>query len=80
MKQKYLFISLIFFLATLNLLFGQKQIWDIFTVEDQPYSGVVLSKIENDTLIVKGTGNEYKIAISSIKILKRERKAKTGIN
>ncbi len=67
-------------LVNVNLLSGQKQIWDIFTVEDQPYSSVVLSAIENDTLIVKGTGNEYKIAINSIKILKRERKSKTGIS
>ncbi len=80
MNNKLWLFSFFILLVNTNLLFAQKQIWDIFTVEDQPYSGVVLSKIVNDTLIVKSTGNEYKIAISSIKILKRERKSKTGIS
>ena len=79
MKYKYYFLLIVAFFMNLNLVFGQKQIWEIYTVEDQPYSSVILDKLDNDTLYVKATGNIYKISVKSIKILKRERKSKGGI-
>ncbi len=71
-------ISLLLLLNSTNS-FNQKQIWKIYTNEDQPYSCVVLNTLINDTLYVKAVGNTYGLDINSIKYIKHERKFKAGI-
>ncbi len=79
MRTHTLLFLLSFLFISSSLLYGQKQIWDIYTVDDQPYARVVLDKVQSDTLFVKSTGNEYKIEINAIKTLTRKRKSKAVI-
>ncbi len=72
-------IVLVFFFVGSSFLLGQKQIWDIYTIEDQPYSNVVLDTMQNDTLCVKSAGATHRIELNSIKILRRRKDSKAGI-
>ncbi|GEM_PF-3176044 len=78
MNNRIILLFSFIILSSTNLL-GQKQIWDIYTFDDQPYFRVVLDTLNNDTIYVNSTGNTYKISIKSIRILRRERKSKAGI-
>lgn len=79
MNPKLMMVFLFTFLLNASLAIGQKQIWNIYTVDDQPYSGVVLNQIAHDTLYVKTSGNVYGLPINSIAFLKHERKSRAGI-
>ena len=76
MKHKYFFLFLFIFLANYNLVKGQDNIWDIYTFDNQPYSKVVLDRLNGDTLYVKAMGNKHKILLASIKKMKKQRSAK----
>ncbi len=79
MKNKSLLLCLLFIFIGFTTLFGQKAVWDIYTIDDQPYYRVVLDTMQNDSLFVKSMGNTYGLPLKSIRILKRQRKSRAGI-
>ena len=59
-------------------LSAQKQVWQLYTIDDQPYNPVVLDTLAGDTLIIYSAGKTYKMPLTNIKYLKRQRRSQAG--
>lgn len=53
---------------------GKNILWDIETLDGQPYNNVILDKFVNDTLFVMAFGNIHPISADSILFMKRKGK------
>ncbi len=77
--MKKSFAAIIFMMSITNLAFCQTPIWEIVTKDNQPYKDVVLKAINGDTLFVKTLGQNYPVAIDSIKYMRHEQKSYAGV-
>jgi hypothetical protein len=72
-----LFIVLINFLQ--NEIFAQPQLWEIYSISDQPYINVTIDKYESDSLYIKSTDHLFVLHQDSIKYLLREKESNFGL-
>lgn len=58
---------------------AQKHVWQLYTIDEQPYYPVVLDSLAGDTLIIHSAGKAYKMSLANIKYLKRQRQSRAGV-
>lgn len=67
-KMVYCIILISTFSTT---VFAQSNIWDVYSLHNQPYVNVTLARLDNETLYVHSFGETYPIQIDSIQMIKR---------
>ncbi len=56
-------------------IFAQVPVWEIVTVDNQPYKNVVLHELSEDSLYVKAYGKTFSIPVDSLRYMQRESKS-----
>ena len=70
-------------LISLNFLhseiFAQPQLWDIYSISNQPYINVTIEKYESDSLYIKSMNLSYILHQDSIKYLIEKKESNFGL-
>ena len=77
------FNIIVFVLISVNFLqneiFGQPQLWEIYSISDQPYINVTIDKYESDSLYIKSMEQLFVLHQDSIKYLLRKKESNFGL-
>ena len=75
MKVSRRILYALIYLILLSPIYGHSKVWDLYTLKNEKFSGVLLNKVENDVLFISSNNKTYTIKVDSIKILKFEKKS-----
>ena len=69
-------LAICFFLSLLLTagIFAQVPLWEIGTVDNQPYKNVALHRLSHDSLYVKAYGKTFPIPVDSLRYVRQENK------
>lgn len=62
-----------------NEIFSQNQLWEIYTISNQPFVNITVDKYESDSLYVKSMGQLFILHQDSIKYLLKRRESYFGL-